>query len=463
MDINIICSFDSIVSQRLYENLKSQCYVPKNIKDVATDKIYKITYGVSELKILLNAVDTNNERISSLFHKVGPETDYDYLLDRVREIAKTETDPIIKRSITPKWEEWRDLRKALLKAINEINEKSELQVEMEPIKGKKGGRITSLEFTVSYKQDIDETNIVKEKKKKAAKKITPEESMKLLEEADEITDSIFSMKDLKSILAASDYNIDDIKKYPILDKQWFSDEIDQIALEQGVNVIDLFTPWRDICLAAPNAKVYYSSGVHQNAAGSEILAQMVAECMECSVDDVAVFGADTDASPYDSGSYASSTTYITGKAVEDAYNNMNEIKNKALNLVADDIELRKQEIFEANKQDLTEAKDNIPEALYNRLKLDENKMRDMIKGIRDVMNLPDPVGKKLLSRQLDEGLNLYKISCPIGVLGIIFKKVSFRGYLFPASSDIVGVRNKQRKTKPYERKLDIRWDPWNPI
>ena len=49
-----------------------------------------------------------------------------------------------------------------------------------------------------------------------------------------------------------------------------------------------------------------------------ILAQMAAECMDCDVDDVAVFGADTDASPYDSGSYASSTTYVTGKAVEKA-------------------------------------------------------------------------------------------------------------------------------------------------
>ena len=49
-----------------------------------------------------------------------------------------------------------------------------------------------------------------------------------------------------------------------------------------------------------------------------ILAQMAAECMDCDVDDVAVFGADTDASPYDSGSYASSTTYVTGKAVERA-------------------------------------------------------------------------------------------------------------------------------------------------
>ena len=49
-----------------------------------------------------------------------------------------------------------------------------------------------------------------------------------------------------------------------------------------------------------------------------ILAQMVAELMDCELDDVAVFGADTDASPYDSGSYASSTTYVTGKAVEKA-------------------------------------------------------------------------------------------------------------------------------------------------
>ena len=49
-----------------------------------------------------------------------------------------------------------------------------------------------------------------------------------------------------------------------------------------------------------------------------ILAQMVAECMDCDLDDVAVFGADTDVSPYDSGSYASSTTYVTGKAVEKA-------------------------------------------------------------------------------------------------------------------------------------------------
>ena len=55
-----------------------------------------------------------------------------------------------------------------------------------------------------------------------------------------------------------------------------------------------------------------------------ILAQMAAECMDCSVEDVAVFGADTDSSPYDSGSYASSTTYLTGKAVEKACEELKE-------------------------------------------------------------------------------------------------------------------------------------------
>ena len=63
-----------------------------------------------------------------------------------------------------------------------------------------------------------------------------------------------------------------------------------------------------------------------------ILAQMTAELMDCHVDDVAVFGADTDVSPYDSGSYASSTTYITGMAVVKA---CNELKKQICAIAAD--------------------------------------------------------------------------------------------------------------------------------
>lgn len=98
-----------------------------------------------------------------------------------------------------------------------------------------------------------------------------------------------------------------------------------------------------------------------------------------------------------------------------------EVKNKALLKIADALEENKSKIFEANKTDLEQAKDSVSPSVFNRLKLDENKMRDMIQGIRDVVKLEDPIGKTLLARQLDEGLNLYKVSCPIGVIGIIFE------------------------------------------
>ncbi len=103
-----------------------------------------------------------------------------------------------------------------------------------------------------------------------------------------------------------------------------------------------------------------------------------------------------------------------------------DLKNKALKKIADALEKRKSEIFEANNLDLENAKSlvengELSKSAFNRLKLDENKMRDMIQGIKDVAKLPDPINRKLLVRELDEGLTLYKISCPIGVLGIIFE------------------------------------------
>ena len=103
-----------------------------------------------------------------------------------------------------------------------------------------------------------------------------------------------------------------------------------------------------------------------------------------------------------------------------------ELKNTALSKIANEMELNKEEIFEANKTDLEAAKSlvesgELTKSTFNRLKLDENKMRDMIQGIRDIAKLEDPVNKKLLVRELDSDLTLYKVSCPIGVLGIIFE------------------------------------------
>lgn len=103
-----------------------------------------------------------------------------------------------------------------------------------------------------------------------------------------------------------------------------------------------------------------------------------------------------------------------------------EIKNAALNKIAEAFENHKEQIFDANKQDLAAAKalvesGEITKATFNRLKLDENKMRDMIQGVRDIAKLEDPVGKILFKRELDTDLILSKVTCPIGVLGIIFE------------------------------------------
>ena len=103
-----------------------------------------------------------------------------------------------------------------------------------------------------------------------------------------------------------------------------------------------------------------------------------------------------------------------------------EIKNKALEQIANKLEENSSLIFDANKKDLEFAstllqQGEISQSTFNRLKLDENKFRDMVQGIRDVQKLEDPVNKQISAIELDENLNLYKVSCPIGVIGVIFE------------------------------------------
>ena len=103
-----------------------------------------------------------------------------------------------------------------------------------------------------------------------------------------------------------------------------------------------------------------------------------------------------------------------------------EIKNKALLEIAKNIEKRKNEIFEANDKDLEYSKEilnknKISISMFNRLKLDENKMLDIISGIKDVIKLEDPINKILAEIELDDNLILKKVSCPIGLIAVIFE------------------------------------------
>lgn len=100
----------------------------------------------------------------------------------------------------------------------------------------------------------------------------------------------------------------------------------------------------------------------------------------------------------------------------------NEQRNAALEAIAVALEEKQAEIFQANAQDLAAADENgVTGATKKRLKFDDNKLRDCIAGLRQLQTLPDPLGKTLLARELDEGLTLTRMSVPIGVIGVIFE------------------------------------------
>ena len=99
-----------------------------------------------------------------------------------------------------------------------------------------------------------------------------------------------------------------------------------------------------------------------------------------------------------------------------------DTRNKALELIAENLKAHKEEIFCENKRDLEEAEKNgISPAVVKRLKFDEGKLSDVLSGIEQLIGLEDPLEKVSLARELDEGLTLYRISCPIGVIGVIFE------------------------------------------
>jgi glutamate-5-semialdehyde dehydrogenase len=99
-----------------------------------------------------------------------------------------------------------------------------------------------------------------------------------------------------------------------------------------------------------------------------------------------------------------------------------ETKNAALAQIAEALKSKSAELIAANQKDLRLAEKNkLASPLLKRLKFDEGKIADVCAGIESLIKLDDPVGQTLTATQLDEGLNLYKVSCPIGVIGVVFE------------------------------------------
>lgn len=99
-----------------------------------------------------------------------------------------------------------------------------------------------------------------------------------------------------------------------------------------------------------------------------------------------------------------------------------EQKDRALTAIADALNAGKDKIFEANAEDLRNAEEaNLEKPLIKRLKFADAKLADVTDGILSLKTLEDPVGKQTLHTTLDDGLELYRVTCPIGVIGVIFE------------------------------------------
>lgn len=99
-----------------------------------------------------------------------------------------------------------------------------------------------------------------------------------------------------------------------------------------------------------------------------------------------------------------------------------QAKNQAIEAIAQALETATPEILAANAADCKAAEvEGIAKPLYDRLKLDATKLKAAIDGVRDVGKLSDPVGTLQMHRELDTGLILKRLTCPVGVLGVIFE------------------------------------------
>ena len=99
-----------------------------------------------------------------------------------------------------------------------------------------------------------------------------------------------------------------------------------------------------------------------------------------------------------------------------------ERRNAALLAMAQELEARKAAIFAANEADHTDAaQGGLAAPLLKRLTFGEEKLSAVVDGLRALAELPDPIGQTTLARELTEGLTLYRVTCPIGVIGVIFE------------------------------------------
>ncbi|MCR5590486.1 MAG: replication initiation protein [Lachnospiraceae bacterium] len=202
MNVKLLTSFDSVLSFRLYEILKSKTWEFYKI----ADNLYSIDIGLSELRVTLGCLNIANPEIAALMSG-SEKIDFDRVIEKGFAIAAKD-----KAFNKPKWNEYREFRRGVLEvAIPEINEKSDIEVNYAPIRQGRGAKVIGITFTIQRKKDKAKSKVV--------------EFPRDISE-DDVLDEIIAMRggklkvsEARSIAEAAKYDIEKIREKNEISKQ----------------------------------------------------------------------------------------------------------------------------------------------------------------------------------------------------------------------------------------------------
>lgn len=191
LNLEMMASFKSVYSFRLYELLKSKAYDPK--KSNPRSGSFEIHYQLAELKLRIGAVNSDLTKVKRVLEKNDKTPDY----EKAVEVADEKT-----------YDSWTNFKNKVLnpKVLEEIAEKTEMTVSYIPLKKGKGGKVHEVLFYVTYK----EQNTKKEKI--IACSLTDDEKDDFIDEVHGFLDVKLKSKDIRKIAEAAEYDMEKVKK-----------------------------------------------------------------------------------------------------------------------------------------------------------------------------------------------------------------------------------------------------------
>lgn len=189
LSLPVMMEMKSVHSFRLFELLKSETFIGNRNCQQTMDGGFEFSISLSELKLEIGVVDASEAKVRAILD--GKEKP-DY--DKAIEVAKEK-----------KYNNWKDFKKAVLDvAVNEISEKTDMNISYEPIRAGKGGKTVGVTFYITYKDaKIEQTEVIED----IVQLLTEDEKLEILFEIKTLLGKNFSMADAKIITEKSGYSV----------------------------------------------------------------------------------------------------------------------------------------------------------------------------------------------------------------------------------------------------------------